>query len=121
MILVTCTTAYSPRIKIPGFICQCIVDECAMCIEAETLCAMLGSHAKQVVLIGDHKQLQPVIKCNEARDLGLGISMFERYSKSVKMLKTQYRMVSTHSTACVSRCLTSLLSSFLISYETYKS
>ncbi|XP_028391332.1 LOW QUALITY PROTEIN: uncharacterized protein LOC114516140 [Dendronephthya gigantea] len=92
VILATCTTAYSPRIKIPGFVCQCIVDECGMCIEAETLCAMLGSNAKQVVLIGDHKQLQPIIKCEKAKDLGLGISMFERYSERAHMLEIQYRM-----------------------------
>ncbi len=66
-----------------------------MCIEAETLCAMLGSNAKQVVLIGDHKQLQPVIQCDKANDLGLGISMFERYSERAQMLEIQYRMVST--------------------------
>ena len=98
VIFVTCTTAYSPRINIPGFICQCIVDECGMCIEAETLCAMLGSDAKQVVLIGDHKQLQPIIKCEKAKDLGLGISMFERYSVRAHLLEIQYRMVSNHKT-----------------------
>ena len=97
VILATCTTAYSPRILSPreGFICQCIIDECGMCIEAETLCAMLGSNAKQVVLIGDHKQLQPIIQCEKARELGLGISMFERFSERAKMLKIQYRMVGT--------------------------
>ena len=97
MILATCTTAYSSRILGPckHFVGQCIIDECGMCIEAETLCAMLGSKAKQVVLIGDHKQLQPIIQCHEARNLGLGISMFERYSDQAHMLKIQYRMVST--------------------------
>ena len=65
-----------------------------MCIEAETLCAMLGSKANQVVLIGDHKQLQPVIKCKKAREYGLGISMFERFSDHAQMLEIQYRMVS---------------------------
>ena len=96
MILATCTTAYSPRIMTPckDLISQCIIDECGMCIEAETLCAMLGSNAKQFVLIGDHKQLRPVIKCDEAKDLGLGISMFERFSNQALMLKIQYRMVS---------------------------
>lgn len=96
MILATCTTAYSHRILAPceGFVCQCIIDECGMCIEAETLCAMLGSNAKQVVLIGDHKQLQPVIQCDKAKDLGLGISMFERFSERAQMLEIQYRMVS---------------------------
>ena len=96
MILATCTTAYGPRILKPckDFICQCIIDECGMCIEAETLCAMVGKNAWQVVLIGDHKQLQPVIQCEKAKDLGLGISMFERFSKQAHMLKIQYRMVS---------------------------
>ena len=96
VILATCTTAYSPRTLGPcqGFVGQCIIDECGMCIEAETLCAMLGSKAKQVVLIGDHKQLQPIIQCDEAKVLGLGISMFERLSERAHMLKIQYRMVS---------------------------
>ena len=99
MILATCTAAYGRRIKAPCksfFRRQCIIDECGMCIEAETLCAMLGSKADQVVLIGDHKQLRPVIKCDKAKDLGLGISMFERLSKRVKMLEIQYRMVSSY-------------------------
>ena len=68
-----------------------------MCIEAETLCAMLASKPEQVVLIGDHKQLRPVIRCKEARELGLGISMFERFSDQAHMLKIQYRMVSNSS------------------------
>lgn len=100
MVLATCTTAYSPRILtlykqdcISQFN-QCIIDECGMCIEAETLCAMLASKPEQVVLIGDHKQLRPVIRCKEARELGLGISMFERFSEQAHMLKIQYRMVS---------------------------
>ena len=99
VILATCTTAYSFRILEPckDFVGQCIIDECGMCIEAETLCAMLGSKAKQVVLIGDHKQLQPIIQCQQARNLGLGISMFERYSDRAHMLEVQYRMVSTGS------------------------
>ena len=69
-----------------------------MCIEPETLCAMLGSKAKQVVLIGDHEQLQPVIQCNMAKNLGLGISLFERFTKLVKIerLEIQYRMVRSY-------------------------
>ncbi|XP_028391339.1 helicase with zinc finger domain 2-like isoform X2 [Dendronephthya gigantea] len=94
VILSTCTSTYSNRIlsSCEGFVTQCIIDECGMCIEAETLCGMLGSDANQVVLIGDHKQLQPIIQCEKAKDLGLGISMFERYSKSAHMLEIQYRM-----------------------------
>ena len=68
-----------------------------MCIEADTLCAMLGSNATQVVLIGDHKQLQPVLKNEKAKQLGLAVSMFERYSQKSRMLQIQYRMVRNSS------------------------
>ena len=46
-----------------------------------------------MVLIGDHKQLQPVIQDNLAITLGLSVSMFERLSERAKMLELQYRMV----------------------------
>ena len=39
---------------------QCIIDECAMATEVETMAVI--RHANRVVLIGDHKQLQPVLK-----------------------------------------------------------
>ena len=94
IILCTCTAAYSPRIMIGCYaLCHCIVDECGMCIEAETLCAMMASNASQVVLIGDHKQLQPIIQEKAAMEMGLIISMFERYAKDSLMLEIQYRMV----------------------------
>jgi len=44
------------------------------------------------VLIGDHKQLQPVIQDQTAKTLGLSVSMFERLSKRALMLEIQYRM-----------------------------
>ena len=47
----------------------------------------------QVVLIGDHKQLQPIILCRQASDCGLGVSMFERLHGHAGMLTIQYRMV----------------------------
>ncbi len=62
-------------------------------MEPETLVPITCSGAQQVVLIGDHKQLQPVIKDNLAMTLGLSVSMFERLSKRAKMLELQYRMV----------------------------
>ena len=72
---------------------QCIVDECGMCMEPESLVPITCSGVQQVVLIGDHKQLQPVIKDNLAVTLGLNVSMFERLSERAKMLELQYRMV----------------------------
>jgi superfamily I DNA and/or RNA helicase len=41
----------------------------------------LTKGSRHVALIGDHKQLPPVILSSEARDNGLGISMFERLTE----------------------------------------
>ncbi|MED6272706.1 hypothetical protein CHARACLAT_033167 [Characodon lateralis] len=51
----------------------------------------------QVVLIGDHKQLQPIVKNQTVKKLGMGRSLFERYytmfhENTAVMLDTQYRM-----------------------------
>ena len=63
-------------------------------MEPETLIPIVYSKARQVVLIGDHKQLQPIVKNKLARSLGLRTSMFERFSDKAFMLEEQYRMVS---------------------------
>lgn len=73
---------------------QCIVDESGMAYEPETIVPM--SLCEHVILLGDHKQLQPVIQYKPARENGLTTSLFERYAKSgknIKMLDIQYRMV----------------------------
>ena len=95
IILCTCAVAGMPRIasSCEDNIWQCIVDECGMCMEPESLVPITCSGVQQVVLIGDHKQLQPVIQDNLAMTLGLNVSMFERLSKRAKMLELQYRMV----------------------------
>lgn len=76
---------------------QIIVDESAMIPEPFCLVPIVAHKAKQVVLIGDHKQLRPVIQCKAAADLGLDQSLFERlftqYSKQSMSLNWQYRMV----------------------------
>ena len=54
---------------------------------------IVSAKPEQVILIGDHKQLQPVITDDGARRLGLGVSLFERYATQAHMLVTQYRMV----------------------------
>ena len=69
-----------------------------MCMELESLVPITCSKARQVVLIGDHKQLQPIIKDNLAMKLGLSVSMFERLSERAKMLELQYRMVREYRT-----------------------
>ena len=94
IILCTCAASGSPRIASScDNVQQCIVDECGMCMEPESLVPITCSTARQVVLIGDHKQLQPVIQDHVAKTLGLSVSMFERHSKRATMLELQYRMV----------------------------
>jgi len=65
-----------------------------MCKEAESLIPIVLSSAQQVVLVGDHKQLQPVIQETSARKCGLGRSLFERHVRHAIQLQEQYRMVS---------------------------
>ena len=75
---------------------QCIIDECGMAYEPETIIPI--SLCEHAVLIGDHQQLEPVIEYKPADDHGLSTSLFERYAEHYKdyiyTLKTQYRMVS---------------------------
>ena len=103
IVLCTCSAAGSKRVK-DG--CnntkQCIVDECGMCLEPETLIPIVWSQAEQVVLIGDHMQLQPIVTNRTAKSLGLRKSLFERYSNHALMLEEQYRMVSSENR--ISQC-----------------
>lgn len=103
--VIFCTTSVvvNPNFlrMVSGRINQCIIDESGMCTEPETLAPIIATAAKQVVLIGDHKQLRPVITCREAADLGLQKSLFERYAnieKHLTMLVCQYRMVCISAT-----------------------
>ena len=100
VIFCTCAEAGSGRLtggKIP--INQCVIDECGMCTEPETILPMMLS--EKFILVGDHKQLQPVVLNKIAESLGLKISMFERLFEDESMseycitLTTQYRMVSS--------------------------
>ena len=54
-----------------------LIDEATQATEPECLIpAVLG--AKQLVLVGDHCQLGPVVMCKKAAKAGLGQSLFER-------------------------------------------
>lgn len=94
IVLCTCSVAGSNRVRKACNIFQCIIDECAMCLEPETLVPIHCSEANQVVLIGDHMQLQPIVTNRVAKSFGLNKSLFERYSNCAFMLEEQYRMVS---------------------------
>ena len=100
IILCTCNETCSSRFShLKGHVAQCIVDECGMATEPETIAAV--SFSDHVVLIGDHMQLQPVIKYKPARECGYNKSLFERYATRedcndmMITLEIQYRMVST--------------------------
>jgi superfamily I DNA and/or RNA helicase len=93
IILCTCTGSGAYRVRDNTNIQQLIIDECAMCKELESLIPIVFSRPQQVVLVGDHKQLQPIILEKSARKCGLGRSLFERYARPhAIMLTIQYRM-----------------------------
>ena len=105
IVLCTCNEASSHRITNSLRPVYLIVDECAMSTEPESMVPI--RLASNVVLIGDHNQLQPVIQNQEAKGMGLGISLFERYAGVLErrggvphLLKEQYRMVSMYN-VCV--------------------
>ena len=60
IVLCTCNEAAGTRIKDNFTVAECIIDECGMAMEPESMAAI--QHAQHVVLIGDHKQLQPVLQ-----------------------------------------------------------
>ncbi|XP_060566271.1 helicase with zinc finger domain 2-like isoform X2 [Ruditapes philippinarum] len=96
-----CTTAVgaNPKLIKASNVSQIIIDEAGMCPEPHCLVPIIATKPEQVVLIGDHKQLRPIIMCKRAAELGLDKSLFERYAHkhsstnvSFVMLNEQYRM-----------------------------
>eukprot|EP01060_Flectonema_neradi_P034843 TRINITY_DN6245_c0_g3_i1.p1 TRINITY_DN6245_c0_g3~~TRINITY_DN6245_c0_g3_i1.p1 ORF type:complete len:1030 (+),score=189.36 TRINITY_DN6245_c0_g3_i1:47-3136(+) len=73
---------------------QVLVDESTQATEPECLIPLVLG-AKQVVLVGDHCQLGPVIMCKQAAKAGLARSLFERLVmlgiRPIR-LQVQYRM-----------------------------
>lgn len=94
---VVCTTCLSATSRILDAIDfpMVFLDEASMATEPLTLVPLTKGSA-QVAIIGDHKQLPPVIVSEEAQAGGLATSMFERliHEKHIPsiMLDTQYRM-----------------------------
>ncbi|POR34455.1 DNA replication ATP-dependent helicase/nuclease DNA2 [Tolypocladium paradoxum] len=72
----------------------CIVDEASQI--TLPICAGPIRMANSFVLVGDHNQLPPVVRNEEARDGGLDVSLFKLLSdahpESVVNLEHQYRM-----------------------------
>ena len=97
VVFCTCNEAAGARVREYLSPHQCIIDECGMAYEPETIVPI--GLCEHVVLIGDHKQLPPVIDYQPAKKSGLTVSLFERYAQYYKdedyifTLKIQYRMV----------------------------
>ncbi|KAK9979970.1 hypothetical protein ABG768_013372 [Culter alburnus] len=92
IILCTCTAAASPNLTKTLSARQILIDECAMATEPQTLVPLVSFKPEKVVLLGDHKQLRPIVKNEHARRLGMTHSLFERYMDRALLLDTQYRM-----------------------------
>lgn len=89
----TCVGAGDPRLAKMKFR-NVLIDESTQSAEPECLIPLVLG-CKQVILVGDHQQLGPVIMNKKAAKAGLNQSLFERlvYLKvKPTMLNTQYRM-----------------------------
>ncbi|XP_072270422.1 3'-5' exoribonuclease HELZ2 [Pyxicephalus adspersus] len=92
IILCTCVASSSKMLAdLP--ITQLIIDECGMCTEPESLVPLVSHNQVQsIVLIGDHRQLRPVVMNDVCKILKMDRSLFERYEERALFLDTQYRM-----------------------------
>ncbi|KZS89432.1 P-loop containing nucleoside triphosphate hydrolase protein [Sistotremastrum niveocremeum HHB9708] len=94
VICTTCITSASFALKVMDFPAV-FLDEASMSTEPASLIPIMKG-SKQISLIGDHKQLPPVIVSDEAKKGGLGVSLFERLTNEGTvpsiMLDKQYRM-----------------------------
>ncbi|KAK7049299.1 hypothetical protein VNI00_005900 [Paramarasmius palmivorus] len=94
VICTTCLTSASLALNLVDFPIV-FLDEASMSTEPASLIPIMKG-SRHVALIGDHKQLPPVITSPEAQAMGLGISLFERLTEEGVvpsiMLNIQYRM-----------------------------
>ena len=93
VICCTCIGAGDPRLAKMRF-SSILIDESMQATEPECMvAAVLG--AKQLILVGDHCQLGPVVMCKKAATGGLSQSLFERLvvlGIRPFRLEVQYRM-----------------------------
>nr|XP_020471411.1 helicase with zinc finger domain 2 isoform X2 [Monopterus albus] len=96
IILCTCTQSSTPSLRKTVSARQILIDECAMATEPQALIPLACNKPEKIILIGDHKQLRPIVKNVHVRRMGMAKSLFERYytmhEKKAVMLDTQYRM-----------------------------
>ncbi|KAL1213952.1 Regulator of nonsense transcripts 1 [Cardamine amara subsp. amara] len=93
--VICCTCVGAADLRLSNFrFRQVLIDESTQATEPECLIPLVLG-VKQVVLVGDHCQLGPVIMCKKAARAGLAQSLFERLVllgiKPIR-LQVQYRM-----------------------------
>ncbi|KAL8229689.1 hypothetical protein R6Q57_014589 [Mikania cordata] len=93
VVAVTCLGITSPLLSVKKFD-VCIMDEAGQI----TLPVSLGPlmFASMFVLVGDHYQLPPLVQSTEAKENGMGVSLFcrlsEAHPQAISALQSQYRM-----------------------------
>ena len=96
IVLSTINNSADERLK-NYFFSYVLIDEAAQALEPEIILPLIHQ-AQMVVLIGDDKQLGPVVHSQEAKNDGLGMSLFERLhfiykdAPFITLLNEQYRM-----------------------------
>jgi len=95
VICATCVGAADPRLTSRSMrFRQCLIDEATQATEPESLIPLVLG-VKQLVLVGDHCQLGPVVMSKKAARAGLNRSLFERLitlGHRPLRLQVQYRM-----------------------------
>ncbi|KAK7177036.1 hypothetical protein R3I93_001093 [Phoxinus phoxinus] len=92
VVLCTCASALKPEIREVMDFRQILIDECAMATEPEAFIPLVSYNPQQIVLLGDHKQIRPIVQCALVKKMGMRQSLFERYMDLAIMLDIQYRM-----------------------------
>ncbi|PPQ98679.1 hypothetical protein CVT24_003306 [Panaeolus cyanescens] len=94
VICTTCVTSACNALNVIDFPVV-FLDEASMSTEPASLIPIMKG-SQHISLIGDHKQLPPVIVSKEAEEGGLGVSLFERLTEEgltpSVILDVQYRM-----------------------------
>lgn len=93
IVICTCSTSYDNHLSRVHF-SSVIIDESTQAIEPDTICA-IGHGCSHIVLMGDHKQLGPIVSTNIAKRSNLDLSLYERLQMAgirPHTLTVQYRM-----------------------------
>lgn len=93
VICTTCSSSADRRLHSYEFQ-TVLIDEATQAVEPECLIPIVRG-CRQLVLVGDHKQLGPVVLNRKVADAGMNLSLFERLvilGVKPRRLEVQYRM-----------------------------